>query len=78
VVDAATVVEDSTLLSNTDEPTRVDSGGCVLASLLQWGSSVGTLAIVERSLLSEYTRVERQGRSQTASSGRTQRSAQEK
>jgi len=60
-VENATLVADSTLLSSAEEPTAVLSGGCVSSSLLQWGSQVSTLAVVEKSVLTEYSGVERHG-----------------
>jgi Domain of unknown function (DUF4954) len=59
VVDGATLLADCTLLSSEEEVTRVQSGVCVTNSLLQWGSSVTMLAIVDRSLLTEHSHVER-------------------
>jgi hypothetical protein len=58
-IDGATLLSESTVLSNSDEPTRVASGACVTESLLQWGSRVESLAIVERSVLTEHAHVER-------------------
>jgi hypothetical protein len=58
-VDGATLVADSTLLGDPEEPARVESGACVTGSLLQWGSRVGTLAVVERAVLGEHAHVER-------------------
>jgi hypothetical protein len=62
VIDGATLVTDSTLLSNEREPVRIESGACVTHSLLQWGSRVSTLAIVDRSVLTEHSHVERHGK----------------
>jgi hypothetical protein len=61
-IDAATLVADSTILSNSDEPAQVESGGCVTESLLQWGSRVSTMAIVDRSVLMEHSHAERHGK----------------
>jgi hypothetical protein len=61
-VDGATLLADCTLLSGEDEPARVESGACVTNSLLQWGSRVATLAVVDRSVLTEYSSVERHGK----------------
>jgi hypothetical protein len=61
-VDGATLVADSTLLSNREEPVEVRSGACVTGSLLQWGSQVTTLALVDRSVLLEHAQAERQGK----------------
>jgi hypothetical protein len=61
-VNGATLVEDSTLLSSEREPTTITSGACVRSSLLQWGSGVDTMALVERSLLTEHSHVGRHGK----------------
>jgi hypothetical protein len=58
-IDGATLVEESTLLSAADEPAEVRSGACVSGALLQWGSRVASLAVVERSVLTEHAHVER-------------------
>lgn len=62
VIDGATLVTDSTLLSGEDEPVRVESGACVSRSLLQWGSRASTLALVERSVLAEHAHAEQHGK----------------
>jgi Domain of unknown function (DUF4954) len=61
-VDGATLISDSTILSEAEDPAFVESGACVASSLLQWGSRVNTLAIVERSVLTEHAQVERHGK----------------
>src|SRR5207253_8981239 len=61
-VEGATLVADSALLSSRDEPVEVRSGACVTGALLQWGSQVTTLALVDRSVLTEHTQVERHGK----------------
>jgi hypothetical protein len=58
-VDGATLVADSTLLGSREEPVQVHSGACVSRSLLQWGSRVATLAVVDRSVLLEHAHAER-------------------
>jgi hypothetical protein len=58
-IDGAALVAGCTLLSGPDEPTEILSGACVTDALLQWGSRVATLAVVERSLLAERACVER-------------------
>jgi hypothetical protein len=58
-VDGATVVADSTLLGDADEPVQVLSGACVRRSLLQGGSRVSTLAVVERAVLLEHAHADR-------------------
>jgi hypothetical protein len=66
VVEGATLVEDSTLLSDADEPVRVQSGAVVTSSLLQWGSQVDTLALVDHAVLLEHARAERHGKVSTS------------
>jgi hypothetical protein len=61
-IDGATLVADSTILSSETEPAHVESGACVTNSLLQWGSSATTLALVDRSVLTEHAHAERQGK----------------
>jgi hypothetical protein len=61
-IDGATLLADSTILSNGEEPVRIESGACVTGSLLQWGSGVATMAIVDRSVLTEHSHVERHGK----------------
>jgi hypothetical protein len=61
-VEGATLLADSTLLSGEKEPVSVQSGACVTQSLLQWGSHVTTMAIVDRSVLTEHSHVERHGK----------------
>ncbi len=61
-LDGATLVADSTLLSSPDEPTEVTSGACVTSSVLQWGCEVATMALVDRSVLTEHSHAERHGK----------------
>ncbi len=61
-VEGATLLTESTLLSSPEEPVEVRSGACVTGSLLQWGSQVTTLALVDRSVLTEHVHVEHQGK----------------
>ncbi len=62
VVDGITQLSRCTLLSTPEEPVVVDSGAVVTDSLVQWGCSVTSLAVVERSVLIEHARVERHGK----------------
>jgi hypothetical protein len=61
-LDAATRVEDSTLLSRPGEPVRVTDGACVVGGLFQWGARVAGPAVVERAVLLEHATVERFGK----------------
>jgi hypothetical protein len=58
VIDGATSVQECTLLSNIQEPAQISGGAIVRSSLLQWGSKVTDLAVVERSVLTEHSEVE--------------------
>jgi hypothetical protein len=62
MVDGATAVCRSTLLSAPDEPVVVESGALVSDSLVQWGCRVTGMAVVEQSVLVEEARVERHGK----------------
>ena len=53
-VDGATLLADSTILSNEQESAHIQSGACVTRSLIQWGSHVATMAIVDSSVLTEH------------------------
>lgn len=58
-VAGATRVADSTLLGGPDEAARVEAGACVSRALVQWGSHVGTLAVVDGAVLLEHSHAER-------------------
>ncbi|HYF50307.1 MAG TPA: DUF4954 family protein [Planctomycetota bacterium] len=62
MIDGATWVENSTLLSNAEESVRVASGAVVRDSILQWGSRIETHAIVERSVCCEHSYVDNHGK----------------
>src|SRR5262249_50058277 len=61
-VDGANLVADSALLSSAEEKVQVDTGACVTNSVLQWGSQVSTMAIVDRAVLTEHSHAERHGK----------------
>jgi len=56
------LVENSTLFGNQDEPVVLGPGIILRSSLLQWGSKLDSGALVEDSMLMEYSGVERQGK----------------
>ncbi len=58
-ITGAMLVAESTLLSSQAEPTEVSTGAVVRSSVLQWGSRITSLAVVERSILTEHSHVER-------------------
>ena len=61
VIDSATWIENSTVLSSRDEPARIASGACVKDSIVQWGCRVEKHAIVESSVLCEHSFAEAHG-----------------
>ena len=61
IVDAAGVV-NCTLLGNEEEPAVIKEGAFVRDSILQWGAEVASGAIVDRSVLTEHSHVERHGK----------------
>ncbi|MCD6386380.1 DUF4954 family protein [Candidatus Sumerlaeota bacterium] len=62
VIDNATLVKNSTLLSNPEEKTRITDGAYVVNSILQWGCEVTSMAIVDSSVLTEHSHIERHGK----------------
>lgn len=62
IIDAATSIENTTVLSNEAEPAKIASGACVKDSIVQWGSTVETHAIVQNSVLCEHSGVSAHGR----------------
>jgi hypothetical protein len=61
-IDNATLVNNSTILSNEDEKTEISDGAYVVNSLLQWGCEVTSMAIVDTSVLTEHSHVARHGK----------------
>ncbi len=55
-------LSNSTIYSNTEERTEVRDGAYVVNSILQWGCEVATMGIVDESLLTEHSHVERHGK----------------
>lgn len=62
VVDNANKVAEATLLSNKDEKTEVLDGAWVSKSILQWGCEAASMAIVQESVCTEHSHVERHGK----------------
>jgi len=62
VVDCAQQVENVALLSNSEEKTEISNGAIVKSSILQWGCEVTSEAIVDSSLMTEHSHVERHGK----------------
>lgn len=62
VIDAAISLENTAILSNVAESTRIASGAYLRDSIVQWGSFVETHAIVQSSVLCEYSGVDSHGK----------------
>jgi len=62
VIDNATAVLKSVLLSTPDEKAEVLDGAYVSNSILQWAAEATTMAIVDKSLCCEHSHVERHGK----------------
>jgi hypothetical protein len=62
LIDNANLVKDVTILSNPEEKTKISDGAYVKQSLLQWGCEVTSMAIVDSSVLTEHSHVERHGK----------------
>ena len=61
-IDGATLVRNVTILSVEGEETEVIDGAYVRNSIVQWGSEVASMAIVDESLMTEHSHVERHGK----------------
>ncbi len=62
LITSSTSVENCTILSSTEEPVTITNGAYIKNSCIQWGCSVDTMAIVEDSILTEHSHVERHGK----------------
>ena len=62
VIDSAASVSHVTVLSSTKESSHICDGAIVKSSILQWGCEVTSEAIVDSSLLTEHSHVERHGK----------------
>jgi NDP-sugar pyrophosphorylase family protein len=62
VIDGATMVQNCTILSTPEERTGVSHGAYVRNSCLQYGCDVTSMAIVDDSVLTEHSHVERHGK----------------
>ena len=61
-IDNATLVQRTTILATPDEPTTIQDGAWVSDSILQHGAHIASHGLVEKSVLCEYSSVERQGK----------------
>lgn len=58
----ATLVQNASVLSSHEEPTSIMNGAFVRNSCIQWGCEVDSMAIVDESVLTEHSHVERHGK----------------
>lgn len=62
VIKNATKVSNVTIYSNADEQTEILDGAYVIDSIIQWGCEAASMAIVDSSLMTEHSHVERHGK----------------
>lgn len=62
VCDNVTLIENSTILCSADEAAGISDGAFVRNSCLQWGCHVGSMAIVDDSVMTEHSHAERHGK----------------
>jgi hypothetical protein len=62
IIDGATLVQNSTILGSAEEPVKISHGAYVKNSCIQWGCQVTSMAIVDDSVLTEHSHVERHGK----------------
>ncbi|HID10104.1 MAG TPA: DUF4954 family protein [Candidatus Latescibacteria bacterium] len=62
VIDNARTVKNTTILSNEEESVEISDGAYVVSSVVQWGCEVTSMAIVDTSVLTEHSHVERHGK----------------
>ncbi|RMH54293.1 MAG: DUF4954 family protein [Candidatus Hydrogenedentota bacterium] len=61
VVDGASLVKNTILLSAPEEPVRISGGASIQNSVVQWGTEVSSMAVVENSVLGESTCIRHHG-----------------
>ncbi|MBN1758512.1 MAG: DUF4954 family protein [Chitinispirillaceae bacterium] len=57
--DNVTGIQNSTIAGSSDEPTVIRDGALIRDSIVQWGCRIDSMAIVERSVCTEHSHVER-------------------
>ena len=62
LIEGAAAIVNATILSGRDEQTRIGDAVQIYNSLIQWGCEVTSGALVENSLLTEHSHVERHGK----------------
>jgi len=61
-IDNARLVENVTVLSNVEERSEISHGAFIRNSIVQWGCTVTSFAVVESSCLTEHSHAERHGK----------------
>ncbi|MGI8907497.1 MAG: DUF4954 family protein [Candidatus Sumerlaeaceae bacterium] len=61
-IDNATLLQRTTILASPDEQTTISDGAWISDTIVQHGAHVASFAIVNKSVLCEYSCVERQGK----------------
>lgn len=59
VCDNVTRIHDTTIAGNSNEPTVILDGALIRNSIIQWGCRIASMAIVERSVCTEHSHIER-------------------
>ena len=60
--DNVTRIHNSTIAGSGDEPTVIRDGALIRNSIVQWGCRIDSMAIVDRSVCTEHSQVERQAK----------------
>ncbi len=62
IIKSSTLVENCSILSSPEEYVSITNGAYIKNACIQWGCSIDTMAIVEDSVLTEHSHVERHGK----------------
>jgi hypothetical protein len=62
LIEGAQCIDNCTILSTKEEETLIAGGASVYDSIIQWGCTVDTMALVSSSVLCEHSHVERHGK----------------
>ncbi len=61
-INNAILVENATILSNSDEVTRISDGAYVKDAIIQWGAEINSMGILTQSVMLEHSHVEFHGK----------------
>ena len=62
LIDGAVLVQNCTVFSSQEEKTEISHGAFMRNSCAQWGCAISSMAIVDESILTEHSHVERHGK----------------